>query len=73
MGYVKASTAEEIPPVTVETMARLLGLAIPPEEIPALGASVADQLASIASLDELDLTDIMPALEFDPRWDTGDE
>ena len=73
MGYVKSSTAAEIPPLTVESMARLLGLAIPPEELPGLGVSVANQLASITSLDELDLTDIMPALEFDPRWEASGE
>jgi hypothetical protein len=49
-------------------MARLLGLTLSPLEIPMLGASVRDQLASIQSLEELDLTDVMPALEFDPRW-----
>jgi hypothetical protein len=69
MGYVRPTTAEEIPSVTIEAMARLLGLAIPPEEIAALAAAVRDQLASIAALDELDLTDIMPAIEFDPRWE----
>ena len=49
----------------------LLGLAVPPEEITALAASVRDQLASIQSLEDLDLTDIMPALEFDPRWESA--
>jgi hypothetical protein len=66
---VRPTTAEEIPSVTIEAMAGLLGLAIPPEEIATLAAAVRDQLASIAALDELDLTDIMPAIEFDPRWE----
>ena len=70
MGYVKSSSGEEIPPATVEAMARLLGLAIPPDEVAALASSVRDQLASIASLEHLDLTDIPPALEFDPRWES---
>ena len=69
MGYVKSTSAEAIEPATIEAMARLLGLAVPPAEITTLAASVRDQLASIASLEELDLTDIMPTLEFDPRWE----
>jgi hypothetical protein len=68
MGYVKSSAATEIPPQTIAAMARLLGLAIPPEEIVGLAASVRDQLDSIMPLETLDLTDIMPAVEFDPRW-----
>ena len=68
MGYVKPTSAEDIDPATLEAMARLLGLTVPPSETPMLGASVRDQLASIQSLEELDLTDVMPALDFDPRW-----
>jgi hypothetical protein len=70
MGYVKATSGKEIPSTTIEAMARLLGLAIPPAEIATLAASVRDQLASIESLEQLDLTDIAPALEFDPRWES---
>jgi hypothetical protein len=70
VGYVKSTSGEEIAPATIEAMARLLGLAIPPDEIAALAASVRDQLASIASFEQLDLTDIAPALEFDPRWES---
>jgi hypothetical protein len=70
MGYVKATSGEGIAPATLEAMARLLGLAVPPEDIATLGASVRDQLAAIQTLEDLDLTDIMPALEFDPRWES---
>jgi hypothetical protein len=69
MGYVKSTAATEIPVETIAAMVRLLGLAIPPDELPALGASVRDQLESIIPLETLDLTDIMPSLEFDPRWE----
>jgi hypothetical protein len=51
-------------------IARLLGLNVSPLETTTLAASVRDQLASIQSLEELDLTDVMPALEFDPRWES---
>ena len=70
MGYVKSSAGTEIPPETIEAMARLLGLAIPPEELSTLAASVRDQFASSIRWKTLDLTDIMPALEFDPRWES---
>jgi hypothetical protein len=70
MGYVKATSGEEIEPVTIEVMSRLLGLVVPPEELSTLATSVRDQLVSLASLEDLDLTDIMPALEFDPRWES---
>ena len=69
MGYVKPTSAEDIAPATIEAMACLLGLTVPPIETATLSASVRDQLASIQSLEELDLTDIMPSLEFDPRWE----
>jgi hypothetical protein len=69
MGYVKFSDAAEIDPEIIEALAVLLGLDVPETEIPALGDAVRGQLASVQSLDELDLTDIMPAVEFDPRWE----
>jgi hypothetical protein len=48
----------------------LLGLTVPPLDTSLLSASVRDQLASIQTLEELDLTDVMPALDFDPRWES---
>lgn len=69
MGYVKFSDAAEIDPAIIEALAVLLGLDVPEVEAPALGDAVRGQLASVRSLDELDLTDIMPAVEFDPRWE----
>jgi hypothetical protein len=71
MGYVKSSAGTEIPRETIEAMARLLGLAIPPQELSILAASVRDQFDSIMPLETLDLTDTMPAIEFDPRWVAG--
>jgi hypothetical protein len=69
VGYVKFSDAAEIDPALVEGLAVLLGLDVPHDEIPDLGDAVRAQLASVRTLDELDLTDIMPAVEFDPRWE----
>ncbi|MGH2614596.1 MAG: hypothetical protein ACRDJC_05115 [Thermomicrobiales bacterium] len=70
MGYVKPTAAEDIESETLAALARLAGFAIGPEEAAALAASVRDQLASVQSLEALDLTDIAPVLEFDPRWES---
>lgn len=69
MGYVKPTSAQDIEPATIETLARLLGLEVSPEDAATLAANVRDQLASMQSLEELDLTDTAPTLEFDPRWE----
>lgn len=70
MGYVKFSDAEAIDPQVIEALAVLLGLAVPETEVEALGDAVRGQLASVQSLEMVDLTDIMPAIEFDPRWES---
>ena len=68
MGYVKPTSAEDIEPETLAALVRLAGFAVSPADAEALAAAVRDQLASVQSLAEIDLTDIAPALEFDPRW-----
>ena len=70
MSYVKFSDTAEIDPAIVEALAILLGLAVSGAEAPILSEAVRGQLASVQSLESLDLTDIMPALEFDPRWES---
>jgi hypothetical protein len=70
MGYVKFSDAAPIDPAIIETLAVFLGLAVPAEETLLLADAVSGQIASVQSLENLDLTDIMPALEFDPRWES---
>jgi len=70
MGYVRFSDAAAIDPALIEALADLLGLAVPVEEWLPLADAVRGQLASVQSLQDIDLTDIMPALEFDPRWES---
>jgi len=70
MGYVKPSAGSEIDLPLFEALARLLGLATPPDEAATMAATVGAQFASLDELDELDLTDIAPAVEFDPRWES---
>ena len=68
MSYITATAGNRIAPETIETLVHLAGFTIPPEDIPLLAEALRDQLASIDRLDRLDLTDVNPALEFDPRW-----
>lgn len=69
MSYIRPS--EHSPTITADTvqlLARLAGFTVPPDDLEALAVALGNQLASIQSLDEMDLTDVNPALEFDPRW-----
>jgi hypothetical protein len=68
MSYVRASEVEAITPESIQLLAQILGLPLPAEDVAPLAAAVAGQLASISTLDRLDLTDIHPSLHFDPRW-----
>ncbi|MBJ7600912.1 MAG: hypothetical protein DLM67_23360 [Candidatus Nephthysia bennettiae] len=67
--YVRETgDGERITPETTRLLAALAGFAVPDEDIELLAAALSSQLRSIATLDELDLTDVNPAVEFDPRW-----
>jgi Asp-tRNA(Asn)/Glu-tRNA(Gln) amidotransferase C subunit len=68
MSYVQAGSAQEIDPTILLPLTRLMGLNIPPEELMSLATTLADQLASVSALDELDLTDINPIISMDARW-----
>ena len=45
-----------------------MGLELSPEDLNSLKKSLAEQLASVNVLDQLDLTDIASILVMDPRW-----
>ncbi|HVA91016.1 MAG TPA: hypothetical protein VNL71_14375 [Chloroflexota bacterium] len=68
MAYIRDTNALRISPDTVVALAQAVGLSLPPEDVAPLAAALSDQLASIALLDQLDLTNVNPVLEFDPRW-----
>jgi len=68
MSYVQPGEAEAITPESIQWLAQLIGLPLAAEDVAPLAAAVAGQLASISALDRLDLTDIHPSLQFDPRW-----
>ena len=69
MSYIKSTVGNRIDVETIETLVRLAGFTVPPEDISLLAEALRDQLASMEQLDRLDLADVNPALEFDPRWD----
>jgi hypothetical protein len=60
--------ASPVGPETIEVLAQLTGLPIAAEDIPPLVTALGDQLAAFETLEAVDLTDVNPALEFDPRW-----
>ena len=68
MAYIRQSNAPPISPETVETLAALIGLALPAEDVGPLATALTDQLASAAVLERLNLEGINPIEEFDPRW-----
>jgi hypothetical protein len=68
MTLVARGSDEDISAETLRVLAGLFGLSIPPEDAAALAASLAGQLTSADALDQLDLTDTNPLIEFDPRW-----
>jgi hypothetical protein len=60
--------ASPVGPETIEVLARLTGLPITAEDISPLVTALGDQLAAFETLEGVDLTDVNPAVEFDPRW-----
>ena len=68
MPYLRRSEAQPLTPHTVELLARLVGLTIPPDDAAPLARALTDQLASVALLERLDLAQVDPVLDFDPRW-----
>ncbi len=68
MAYIQPTGAEPVSVEQIETLARLVRLSVPPEDLAPLAAALANQIASIAQLEQLDLAQVNPILEFDPRW-----
>jgi hypothetical protein len=68
MSYVRSRLTQSLDHGVVQGFAKLLSLDIPPEDLDAVSTSLAEQVASLTSLDRLDLTNIVPILKMDPRW-----
>jgi Asp-tRNA(Asn)/Glu-tRNA(Gln) amidotransferase C subunit len=50
------------------TLAEVAGITVTPEDVDQLAVALADQLGSMEVLDQVDLDDFNPIVEFDPRW-----
>lgn len=58
-----------VDPATIRTLARLQGIEIDDEQVGPLVGALTAHLAAIAALDAYyDLSEIEPALTFDPLW-----
>jgi hypothetical protein len=61
-------TAGEVTPEVVDVLAGVAGISVPEEDLELLSAVLANQLAGVRRLEELDLGDVEPIVSFDPRW-----
>jgi hypothetical protein len=52
----------------VRALARVAGITIPDEDLPALAAKLRGHLADIQTLERLDLEAYESVVRFDPRW-----
>ncbi|MDQ2742705.1 MAG: hypothetical protein M3Z66_10500 [Chloroflexota bacterium] len=68
MSYLPPAAGPPIDRETLDALARVAGLDIPAEDFDALGTALRDQLAAMAMLEALDLTDVTPIVTFDPHW-----
>jgi hypothetical protein len=68
MPYIRRSGAERLSTGTVELLAGVVGLTVPEEDREELAEALTDQLASLASIERLDLSHVDPILQLDPRW-----
>jgi len=64
-GFAPSTPARHVPSVLVT---RLAGVPLPEEDVELLTTALGSQLAAVSVLDELDLTDVNPAVEFDASW-----
>jgi Asp-tRNA(Asn)/Glu-tRNA(Gln) amidotransferase C subunit len=68
LAYLQPSGGEPIPAEQIQSLASLFGLTIPSEDLESLTTALRDQLASVARLETLDLSGVIPSPSFDPRW-----
>lgn len=68
MSYVRSRAIPRLDSEVIRSLASLLRLDIPPEDLDSVAESLAAQIESINSLDRVDLTNFLPILKMDPRW-----
>ena len=59
---------DEVAPEEVDVLARVAGFSVPEEDRSLLTAVLANQLAGVRRLEQLDVGDVEPIVSFDPRW-----
>lgn len=59
---------EEVDRDVVQTLARVAGITVPPEDVEPLIGALRNHLEGMASLEELDIDEADPIVTFDPRW-----
>jgi len=60
--------APEITPEVVDALAKVAGFEVPEEDRALLASVLANQLAGVRRIEQLDLGDVEPIVSFDPRW-----
>jgi hypothetical protein len=71
MSYLTPRSVEPVRPEVLLTLAEVAGITLVSEDLAQLAVALADQLGSIELLDQVDLDDFNPIVEFDPRWHVG--
>ena len=69
MSYLSSGGDEGVLQETLELLAELARMPLPPEDVATLATALTNQLNAAGRIDQLDLEDVQPALWFDPRWD----
>ena len=68
MSYLTPRSSEPVSFDLLFALAEACRISIPAEDRAPVATSLADQLSAMEVLDQVDLGDINPCIEFDPRW-----
>jgi hypothetical protein len=68
VSYLTPTSSEPITFDLLFALAEAARISLPAEDLALVAASLADQLSSIDVLDGVDLSNVNPCVEFDPRW-----
>lgn len=68
MSYIRSQVVKGTDPEGIRALVKLFNLNIPQEDFDSLAISLVDQIASLSSLERLDIKDVPPIVKLDPRW-----
>jgi hypothetical protein len=68
MSYLTPRSVEPVRPEVLLILAEVAGITLASDNLGQLAVALADQLGSIELLDQVDLDEFNPIVEFDPRW-----